>query len=68
MAQSSYSPSARQFIAYDSSLIAFTHCRLADVKNLRVLPDQTVIISSGIITAIGDAKTTPPPAGATVID
>lgn len=66
--QSSYSPSARQFIAYDSSLIAFTHCRMADVKNLRVLADQTVIISSGIITAVGDAKTTPPPAGATIID
>jgi len=68
IAQSSYSPSTRQFIAYDSPLIAFTHCRLADVKNLRVMADQTVIIRNGIIDAIGDAATTPPPPGAILID
>jgi len=66
--QTSWSPSARQFIAYDTGLIVFTHCRMADVKRLRVLTDQSVIIRSGIITAIGDATTTPPPAGATIID
>ena len=66
--QSSYSPSVHQFIAYDAGVIAFTHCRLTDVQHLRTIPNQTVIIRNGIITAIGDDGKTPPPEGATVID
>ncbi len=67
-AQIGYSPSVRQFIDYDSPVIALTHCRLADVKNLRMVPDQTVIIRNGLIAAVGDAAKIAVPAGASVID
>jgi imidazolonepropionase-like amidohydrolase len=66
--QVSYSPSVRQFIDYDSAVIALTHCLMADVKNLRMVPDQTVVIRNGLIAAVGDAGKTPVPAGASVID
>jgi imidazolonepropionase-like amidohydrolase len=66
--QVSYSPSVRQFIDYDSAVIALTHCLMADVKNLRMVPDQTVVIRNGLIAAVGDAGMTPVPAGASVID
>src|SRR5579871_5394967 len=68
MSQTSFSAQVKKYIDYDSSFIAFTHCRLADVKNLTVLEDQTVIVRNGIITGIADSKKLPPPAGSTVID
>ena len=39
-----FSAVVKKFIDYDTSLIAFTHCKLADVKHLKVLDDQTVIV------------------------
>jgi imidazolonepropionase-like amidohydrolase len=66
--QISFSPVVRKFIDYDSSVIAFTHCKLADVKNLKMLDNQTVIVRNGVITAVGDSKTISVPAGSTVID
>jgi imidazolonepropionase-like amidohydrolase len=68
ISQTSFSPVVKKFIDYDSSSITFTHCRLADVKHLKVLEDQTVIIRNGIITAVGDSKKLPAAAGSTVID
>lgn len=68
LAQTSFSPSVTPFIAYDTPVIAFTHCRLADVVNLQVKANQTVVVRSGIIAAVGDDGNTPVPAGATVID
>jgi len=68
LTQTSFSPSVKKFIDYDSSFIAFTHCRLADVRHLAVLEDQTVVVRNGIITAVGDSKKTPAPAGSAVID
>jgi imidazolonepropionase-like amidohydrolase len=66
--QTSFSPSVKKFIDYDSAFITFTHCRLADVIHLKVIEDQTVIVRNGIITAIGDSKKLPSPAGSIVID
>ena len=66
--QTSFSAQVKKYIDYDSSFIAFTHCRLADVKHLKVLEDQTVIIRNGIITSVADSKKLPPPPGSTVID
>ncbi|WP_431216109.1 amidohydrolase family protein [Puia sp. P3] len=66
--QSSFSDQVKKYIDYDSSFIAFTHCRLADVNALKVLEDQTVVVRNGIITAVGDSKKTPPPSGSMVID
>ncbi|HLX91691.1 MAG TPA: hypothetical protein VKR32_08410, partial [Puia sp.] len=68
LTQTSFSPVVRKFIDYDSAFIAFTHCKLADVKHLKVLEDQTVIIRNGIITAIADSKKLSAPPGSTVID
>lgn len=68
ISQASFSPQVKKYIDYDSSFIAFTHCRLADVKHLKVLEDQTVVIRNGIITAVADSKNLPPPAGSMVID
>ncbi len=66
--QTSFSSAVRKFIDYDSAFITFTHCRLADVRHLQVLEDQTVIIRNGIITAVGDSKKLSAPSGSTVID
>jgi imidazolonepropionase-like amidohydrolase len=68
VAQTSFSPQVKRYIDYDSAFIAFTHCRLADVKRLKVLEDQTVVIRNGIITAVADSKKLPPPPGSVVID
>jgi hypothetical protein len=68
IAQSSFSAAVKKYIDYDSSFIAFTHCRLADVKHLKVIEDQTVLVHNGIITGVGDSKKLPVPAGCTVID
>jgi imidazolonepropionase-like amidohydrolase len=68
ISQSSFSISVRKFIDYDSSLIVFTHCMLADVKNLKVIPNQTVIIRKGLIENLGDESHTVIPPGATIID
>jgi imidazolonepropionase-like amidohydrolase len=68
LTQTSFSPAVKKFIDYDSAFITFTHCRLADVVHLKVVEDQTVIVRNGIITAIGDSKKLPSPAGSVVID
>jgi len=68
MTQTSFSPVVKKFIDYDSSLIAFTHCKLADVKHGKVLDNQTVIVRNGIITAVDDSKKLPAPQGSVVID
>jgi imidazolonepropionase-like amidohydrolase len=68
IAQTSFSPVVRPFIDYDTAVIAFIHCKLADVKHLRVLEDQTVIVRDGIITAVDDSKKLAVPPGSAVID
>jgi imidazolonepropionase-like amidohydrolase len=68
ISQTSFSPVVKPFIDYDTTVIAFTHCRLADVKHLKVLVDQTVVVRNGVITAIDDSKKLAPPAGSTIID
>jgi imidazolonepropionase-like amidohydrolase len=68
ISQTSFSPAVKKFIDYDTSVIAFTHCRLADVKHLKVLEDQTVIVRNGIIAAVDDSKKLPAPQGSTIID
>jgi imidazolonepropionase-like amidohydrolase len=68
IAQPKFSLSVQHYIAYQAPVLAFTHCRLADVQALTVKPDQTVIVQSGLITEVGDAKTVHIPDSATVID
>ncbi|MDP4147864.1 MAG: amidohydrolase family protein [Bacteroidota bacterium] len=68
LSQRAYSPSVKQFIDYDSPVIALTHARLVDVKRLRIIPDQIVIIRNGLIESVGDDGKIPVPAGAQVVD
>jgi imidazolonepropionase-like amidohydrolase len=68
LTQTTFSPTVKKFIDYDSAVITLTHCRLADVKNLKVVEDQTVIVRNGIITAVADSKKLSPPPGSVVID
>ncbi|WP_332771750.1 amidohydrolase family protein [Phenylobacterium sp.] len=48
--------------------VAFANVRIFDADNLRFVPDQTVVIDKGLITAVGPAASTRAPAGARVID
>jgi imidazolonepropionase-like amidohydrolase len=50
-----------------SGPVAFTHVR-AFVEGTRFAPDQTIIVEEGVIRTLGDAATTPVPAGAQVIE
>jgi imidazolonepropionase-like amidohydrolase len=68
LTQTSFSPAVKKYIDYDTAVIAFIHCKLADVKRLKVLEDQTVIVRNGIITGVDDSKKLSAPPGSTVID
>jgi imidazolonepropionase-like amidohydrolase len=67
LAQPSSSP-LRPFIAFDDSVIALTHCILADVIGLKAVPDQTVILRGGVISAIGSSSSISLPKEARVVD
>src|SRR5690348_15483821 len=65
---SSLARGVREFVKVDAPVIALTHARVIDGTGAAVREDQTIIISGGKIEAIGDAASTPAPAGAQVID
>ena len=67
-AQHTYPPSIQQYIDYKQDTIALTHCFFADVIHEKILSDQSIIITHGIITATGNANTVNVPAGATIVD
>jgi len=48
--------------------VAFVGVRLFDADNLRFLPDQTVVVDKGLITAVGPSASTRLPKGARIID
>jgi imidazolonepropionase-like amidohydrolase len=49
-------------------LLALTHVNVVDVAAAKVIDDQNVIITDGVISAVGSAATTVVPAGARAID
>ncbi|HEX5966759.1 MAG TPA: amidohydrolase family protein, partial [Pyrinomonadaceae bacterium] len=49
-------------------VVAFVNVNVIPMDRERVLRNQTVIVSDGRITSIGDAKRSKPPAGAQIID
>ena len=51
-----------------STPVAFTHVRMFDADAVRFVPDQTVVVSNGRITAVGPAASTKVPAGSQLID
>ena len=63
------SAQARAFVSVEPGAIALTHVRVIDGTGAPAREDQNVLIGAdGRIAAIGPAASTPPPAGARVID
>ena len=48
--------------------VAIVHGRVLDMEKQRWLPDHTVVVRDGRITALGPSARTRPPAGAEVVD
>jgi imidazolonepropionase-like amidohydrolase len=70
LAQSSHklSPFTRQYVSVDAPVVALTHVRVIDGTGAPPREDQTIVIDHGRIAAVGNAASTPPPAGAKVLD
>ena len=61
-------PEVREFVAVDAPVVALTHVRVVDGTGGPARSDQTIVISGGKISVIGDAGTVSIPAGARTID
>jgi imidazolonepropionase-like amidohydrolase len=59
---------ADKFVTLSAPVVALTHLRVIDGTGAEGRDDQTIIIESGHITAIGPTSGTPVPASATAID
>lgn len=62
------SPGVREYVKLDESVLVLSHIRVIDGTGKAPRTDQTLVIRGGIITAIGDANSTPIPPGAKVLD
>jgi imidazolonepropionase-like amidohydrolase len=60
------SPAVKAFVRVDSSMVALTHVRVIDGTGAAAAENQTVLISKGLIQAVGAAVSIP--ADAQVID
>ena len=58
----------RQFVAVDTSSVALTHVRVIDGTGAAPRADQTILVESGRIAAIGDAGQVRVPPNAQVLD
>ena len=55
----------KQFARVDSPVTALEHVRVIDGTGAAAKPDQTIVISGGKITALGNSGSVQVPAGAT---
>ena len=60
--------SIREFVAVDANVVALTNARVIDGTGAPARDGQTVVLRDGVIAAVGPSASTPPPAGARVID
>ncbi len=67
-AQPQAAPTVKDFIRVQSPVIALEHVRVIDGTGAPAKTDQTIIISGGKITAIGNAGVVPVPADANRMD
>jgi enamidase len=67
-AQAQYSDAVRSYIKVDASVVALTNVRVIDGTGAPARGNQTVVIRSGNIEAVGDSSRVSAPAGATVLD
>lgn len=66
--QTEFSAETQKYITYQDAVIVFKNALLIDGKGNPAKANQTVIISDGIITWIGEATKANPPEGAKTID
>jgi len=64
----SFAAGVREYITVDTSLVALTHVLLVDGTGAAPKSDQTIVIRSGKIAAVGPAASVQIPAGARVMD
>jgi enamidase len=62
------SPSVQAFVKVEAPIIVLTHARVIDGTGAAPLEDQTLVIRSGNIAAIGQTGTLAHPEGSTVLD
>src|SRR5713101_5640787 len=62
------SPVVKEYVKFDDGVIALTHVRVIDGTGQAPRSDQTLVIRDGVIAALGDAASTPIPAGAKIVD
>lgn len=61
-------PSARNFLAVDTAVIALTHVTVIDGTGARARDDQTILLRDGRIESVGATARVPIPAAAKVLD
>ena len=66
--QDTVTPALRPFVRVSAPTVALTNVRVIDGTGAPAKTGQTIVISRGNITAVGDAATTRPPADAQVLD
>lgn len=64
----SLSQAVRAYVSVDAPVVALTHVRVIDGTGTAPREDQTLVMRSGTIAALGPAASTPVPAGAQTID
>src|ERR1700704_751240 len=62
------SPQVREFVKVDAPVVALTHVRVIDGTGTPAREEQTVVISKGKISAVGDAASVSVPSDAKVLD
>ncbi len=63
-----FAPSVKQFITVEAPTFALTHVKVIDGTGAPAKDDQTIVVSSGKIQAIGDSAVVQPPASAKVLE
>jgi len=58
----------QEFVSVQAPIVALQHVRVIDGTGVAAVPDQTIVIESGVIKAIGPSASTQTPAGARVLD
>ena len=58
----------QEFISVDAPVVVLQHVRVIDGTGAPAVSDQTVVIEGGLIKSIAPSGSTPPPAGARVLD
>ena len=62
------SEQTKQYVVVDTTIVALRHVRVIDGTGAAPRDDQTIVLTHGVITAVGDAGMIAVPAGAQILD